>query len=159
MSLPPFSRLAELTATACTGLTAGAMGYISIIEAPARSNLAPLEQLHHWRTSFTPAIAFFRPTGMALVPTLVACGYATSNPLYYAAALPFGLLGPFTGAAISNTNTRLLEFPLPLDKTSEREVVMLVDKWRRRHNVRVVMAATGFATALYAVSISLSKNM
>lgn len=150
---PLYVRGLEVGVTALAGLTAGAMSYITLIEAPARAKLSPSEQLLHWRTTFIPAGSLFKPLGMALVPALAACAHVTGKHLYYAAALPFAGLAPFTILAISSTNQALLKSDAPASKAAEDKISNLVSVWATRHAVRVVMVVSGFGMALGACAL------
>lgn len=153
MTNPLYVRGLEVGVTSLAGLIAGAMSYITLIEAPARAKLSPSEQLLHWRTSFIPAAAFFKPIGMAMVPALAACAHVTGKHLYYAAAIPFGALGPFTSLAIASTNQALLESDAPASKAAEDKITTLVSVWATRHAVRVLMVVSGFGMAMGACAL------
>lgn len=147
-----------LAGTAFAGLIAGGTLYISVIEAPARKALPTSQQLAHWRTTFPRAGGFFKPAGMALVPILCATAYVTENMVFYAAAVPFGMMGPFTALTIASVNTRLLTIGEEEAAADEgKEVVQLIETWRLRHAIRSVMTSTGFLICLYGIS-TLNRN-
>ena len=151
-------RLFEIFTTSALALNTGCMAYITIIEAPSRAQLSPPQRLLHWRTTFTNAMNFFKPLGGILVPVVLSCAVITGKQLYYFAAVPFGLLGPFTATQISPTNTRLLEMPIPEDGSEEAaEVIKLTNKWARLHSVRVAMSFAGFAAAMWACTTVVGK--
>lgn len=152
--LPPGDKpLLPLAATALAGLTAGGALYITLVEAPARKALPPSQQLKHWRTTFPRAMGVFKPAGIALVPTLCATAYVTEKSAFYAAAVPFALMAPFTKLTIADINARLLGMGEDEAQAEDgKEVVELVETWRQRHAVRTCLTATGFAISLYAIS-------
>lgn len=147
-----------LVGTGFAGLVTGGMGYISLVEAPGRSELPAADQLRQWRSTFPRAMGIFKPAGMMLVPALASVAYVAGNPFFYAAAVPFGLLGPFTAATIAPINDRLLTMS-EADAASDdgAEVKQLVAQWASRHAVRSAMAFTGFAMCLVAVARQLSR--
>lgn len=147
---PRYAHGLEVAVTAITGLTAGAMGYITIIDCPARAKLAPPDQLISWRAMFEPSGAFFKPMGMALVPALAVCAQVTDNKLYYVAAVPFAILGPFTALAIAPTNNTLLESETPASPEAGEKISSLVNGWAKLHAVRSALVLSSFAVAITA---------
>lgn len=152
--MPIPNQLLEAVATGAAGMVAGAMAYITVIDAPARGKLSSQDQLKHWQTAFPPAGAFFKPAGLLLVPILSATAYVTEKPAYYGGAVAFGTLAPFTVIAIAPTNKRLLSMKEPADQQEEQEVVDLVKRWAQRHAVRVVCVTAGFGLCLYGYGTS-----
>lgn len=152
------SRLFEIAVTAVVGFNCGCISYIVIIEAPGRATLSASNQVKQWRSTFTRASNFFKPLGLMLVPALLSCAYVTGKPLYYLAALPHGLLAPFTAVKIAPTNTRLLEMSLPEDGSDEAgEAEQLISTWAKLHKVRVAMCFAGYAAAFWACTVIKSK--
>lgn len=85
--------------------------------------------------------------------TLSAAAYVASTPLLYAAAFPFGLLGPFTALTLVRVNERLLTISDDeVRRDGGEEVRELLAKWARRHAVRSAMASIGFGISMLAVS-------
>lgn len=139
-----YTRFLELGVTVATGLTAGGMSYITFVEAPCRGKLSAADQVHHFRTTFNRAMAVFKPAGIVLVPSLIVCARMTGKSLYYAAALPFATLAPFTALTIAPIFKELLTCPSPANPKEEEDVKALVSTWAKRHAVRTFLAISGF---------------
>lgn len=151
-------RLFEILTTSTVALHTGCIAYITIIEAPSRATLSGPQQLRHWRTTFTNAMNLFKPLGLILFPTLLSCAAITGKQLYYVAAVPFALLGPFTISKIVPINTRLLNMPMPEEGSEEAgDVIKLTTKWARLHSVRVAMSVVGFTAAIWTCTTIVGK--
>jgi hypothetical protein len=138
--------LLELLATACAGLFAGAAGYVSFVEHPARLECGTELALTQFAPSYRRATvmqASLAATGMLAAVAAWAQGRGTPvlvGGLLLGAAIPFTLL------IILPTNRRLLA--PDLDRRSP-EAAVLLRRWGRLHAVRSVSSTIGFGVLLW----------
>jgi Domain of unknown function (DUF1772) len=139
--------LAEVLATFCCSLFAGAAVYITLVEHPARMECGPEVAA----TEFPPS---YRRAAM-LQASLAIPGFLLSlwawiggASLWWAiAGILLGLVAPFTLLVILPVNTKLLE--PTLDKRSE-EAAQLLSHWGRLHAVRSVLSVLALLIFLSA---------
>lgn len=148
-----------LAVTTFTGLIAGGMLCITVVEAPGRATLPAPAQLQQWRSTFPRAKSLFKTAGIALVPSLCTAAYASQHRLLYAAAAPFAMIAPFTAAFMNSTNERLLTISdADVEKDDGKEVLSLVSTWASLHSVRSALAFTGFAICIGAIGSRLASS-
>ncbi len=133
--------VAEVLATFCCGLFAGAAVYINLVEHPAR--LACGTELA--ATEFPPS--YRRATRMQ--GSLANLGFGLSvlawvqgaSGRWLVGGILLGAVVPFTLIVITPVNKRLLD-PM-LDKRSA-EVAQLLSRWGRLHAVRSFLSVLAF---------------
>ncbi len=141
--------VAELLATACAGLFAGAAIYISLVEHPARLECGSALALREFGPSYRRA---------AVMQALLAfVGFAAGTAAWLRGASPWWLVGglflgaviPFTLVVIFPTNERLLD--PTLDPTGA-EADALLRRWGRLHGVRSLSSLVAFLILLAAAA-------
>ena len=136
---------AELIATLCAALFAGASVYINLVEHPARMSLG-VEAAHaEWAPSYRRATVM--QASLAVVGALaaiVAWG-AGSGLAWLAGGLALGAVVPFTLVVIFPTNRELLD---PRTAPDLRRVGVLLARWNRLHAVRSALSLAALALFL-----------
>jgi uncharacterized membrane protein len=138
---PHLPMLAELIATLCAGLFAGAAIYITLVEHPARLECGTALAATEFGPSYRRAT--FMQASLAAVGFLAALlAWAQgAGPAVLFGGIVLGLVIPFTLIVILPTNKRLLD--PTLDRGSP-EAAALLERWGRLHAVRTVASAVAF---------------
>lgn len=120
--------LAELIATLCAGLFAGAAIYITLVEHPARLECGTALAATEFGPSYRRATIM--QASLAAVGLLAALAAWTqgAGPAVLLGGIVLGLVIPFTLIVILPTNTRLLD--PTLDRGSP-EAAALLERWGR----------------------------
>jgi hypothetical protein len=123
-------------------LFAGAALYISLVEHPARLELADGPLLAQWQPSYKRALPIQSGLAVAGGAVGLVVGYLSADWRWFAGSILLLANWPFTLFVIMPVNKRLMAMP-------QREVgaesrAMLVE-WGKLHNIR---SALGTATAL-----------
>src|SRR5262245_8543767 len=142
--------LAELIATLCAGLFAGAAIYITFVEHPARLECGIVVAV----TEFAPS--YRRATVMQA--SLAAAGFIAAavawvqgrGAVVLVAGVMLGLVIPFTLLVILPTNTRLLD---PALERGSGEAAALLVRWGRLHAVRSLLSAVAFGMLAWHLAV------
>ena len=137
-------QVAQLFATFCCTIFAGAAVYINLVEHPARMGCATTLAATVWAPSYKRATVMQASLAILSVLAGVAVWFFGGELLWLAGAVLIGLVVPFTFIVILPTNNRLLEPGRDLASTETRE---LLEKWGRLHAVRSGLSL--FAASVY----------
>jgi hypothetical protein len=138
-----------IVALLCAALFAGAAGYISLVEHPARLVLDDAPLLAQWQPSYSRALPI--QSGLAIaggVSGLAVC-YMSGEWLW---ALGSGLLlanWPFTLLAIMPTNKQLKAIA-PIQAGPVSRALLLT--WGKLHNVRSVLGAAAMLVFAFGLA-------
>lgn len=142
-------RILSVIAVLAAALFAGAALYINIAEQPARLTLDTRSAVAQWAPSYLRATWMQAP--LALVSLL--CGVAVwlmgGGVGWLMAAVPIGLVVPFTFLAIMPTNKSLLAQGRDLESPDTRA---LLERWGRLHAVRTVLSLAATVQYLWLLS-------
>lgn len=138
---------AEMLATLCCSLFAGAAVYINLVEHPARMECGPEVAMTEFPASYR------RATPMQV--TLAILGFVLSVAAWIGGASLQWLVGgvvlvavvPFTLIVIMPVNRRLLE---PTLNTRSPEAAQLLARWGRLHAVRSILSVLALLVFLVA---------
>ena len=143
--------LFAIIALTSAALFAGAAGYISLVEHPARLLLGDEPLLAQWQPSYAKALPI--QSGLAILGGVcgLAAWYFSDQWLWIAGSIV--LLGnwPFTIIAIMPTNKRLKAVP-PIQAGPDTRALLL--SWGRLHDVRSLFGLT--STLLFASALMLN---
>lgn len=133
-----------LAALICTTLFAGAAGYISLVEHPARLRLADGPALTQWSPSYSKALPL--QSGLAILGGIagIIVWYKTGIWLFLAGSVILLANWPFTLLWIMPTNKRLKV----IEPGAESRALLV--KWGGLHSVRTVLGSA--ATLLFAAA-------
>lgn len=139
--------MAELIATICAGLFAGAAVYISAVQHPAALALGPAFAVQFFGTMYPRAAAMQAP--LAVVGSVAAlwCWWSGGGRLWLLGGALLGFVVPFTLLVMMATNNRL-QSP-ELDPSSSPAAALLAT-WARLHAVRSVTSSLAFLIFLTA---------
>ena len=142
--MSPFAIIA-LTSAA---LFAGAAGYISMVEHPARLLLDDEPLLAQWQPSYAKALPI--QSGLAILGGVcgLAAWYLSGRWFWIAGSIVLLANWPFTIIAIMPTNKRL-QAVRPAQAGQETRAMLL--SWGRLHNVRSLLGLT--STLLFAMAM------
>jgi uncharacterized membrane protein len=135
--VPQILQLAEMLATLCCALFAGAALYVNLVEHPARMECG----MQLAATQFAPS--YRRATRLQALLAIIGSLSATlvwicgGSVAWLCGAVLFFSVVPFTLLVVLPTNKRLLDPSLNL--TSEQACALLV-RWGRLHAVRTVVS-------------------
>lgn len=138
-----------LAALVLAALFAGAALYISLVEHPARLQLADGPLLAEWQPSYKRALPI--QAGLAVVggaAGLIAW-YQTREWQWLAGALTLLANWPFTLVALMPTNKRLLAMPIAAAGQESRALLV---RWGALHAVRSVLGALAVLLLAWAVA-------
>ena len=137
--------LFAIVALTSAALFAGAAGYISLVEHPARLLLSDEPLVAQWQPSYAKALPI--QSGLAIVGGIcgLAAWYLSGQWLWIAGSI--AILGnwPFTLVAIMPTNKRIQAV---VPKHAGPETRALLVAWGRLHDVRSLLGLT--STLLFA---------
>jgi hypothetical protein len=144
--------LLPILALVSAALFAGAAGYITLVEHPARLRLEDRPLLAQWQPSYSRALPI--QSGLAIVGGLsgLASWYLFGDWLWIVGSLVLLANWPFTLLGIMPTNKRLKAIA-PESASFESRALLVA--WGKLHNVRSVLGLASmmlFAWALAAVS-------
>lgn len=136
--------LAQLLATLCAALFAGAAIYMNLVEHPARMGCDTRTAATVWAPSYKRGTLMQAP--LAIVSFLAGVGVWASGGdwLWALGALLIGAVVPFTFIAIMPTNNQLLAPGRDLGSIETRS---LLERWARLHAARSALGL--MATALF----------
>jgi hypothetical protein len=137
--------LAELIATLCAGLFAGAAIYITFVEHPARLECGTALAATEFGPSYRRATIMQASLAAVGLIAALAAWLQGAGPAVLLGGILLGLVIPFTLIVIMPTNKRLLD--PRLDRGSSEAAVLLA-RWGRLHAVR--SAASGIAFGVLA---------
>jgi Domain of unknown function (DUF1772) len=133
--------LAELIATLCAGLFAGAAIYITLVEHPARLECGTTLAATQFGPSYRRATVMQASlAAVGLLAALAAWAQGAGGAVLVGGVL-LGLVIPFTLIVILPTNKRLLD--PSLDRGSP-EAAALLRRWGHLHAVRSVASGIAF---------------
>lgn len=138
-----------LAALVLAALFAGSALYISLVEHPARLQLADGPLLAEWQPSYKRALPI--QAGLAVVggaAGLIAW-YQTREWQWLAGALTLLANWPFTLVALMPTNKRLLAMPIAAAGQESRALLV---RWGALHAVRSVLGALAVLLLAWAVA-------
>lgn len=137
--------LFAIVALTSAAMFAGAAGYISLVEHPARLLLSDEPLVAQWQPSYAKALPI--QSGLAIVGGIcgLAAWYLSGQWLWVAGSI--AILGnwPFTLVAIMPTNKRIQAV---VPKQAGPETRALLIAWGRLHEVRSLLGLT--STLLFA---------
>ena len=133
--------LAELIATLCAGLFAGAAIYITFVEHPARLECGTLVAATEFGPSYRRATIMQASLAAVGLLAALAAWVQGAGPAVLLGGILLGLVIPFTLIIILPTNKRLLD--ATLDRGSP-EAAALLERWGRLHAVRSVASGLAF---------------
>jgi uncharacterized membrane protein len=137
--------IAEIVATACAGLFAGAAVYISVVEYPAVIEVGSATAVRFFAAMYPRASVMQAP--LALVGSIAAllCWWGGGGRLWLLGALLLAFAIPFTLVVMMPTNDRLQS--AALDPASQ-EAADLLSRWARLHAIRSVTSSVAFLVFL-----------
>jgi Domain of unknown function (DUF1772) len=138
--------IAELLATLCAGLFAGAAIYISLVEHPARLECGTELAATEFGPSYRRATKMQVPLAAVGFLAALADWLADRDLLALIGGVLLGAVIPFTLLVILPTNQRLLEPSLP---RGSGEAARLLQRWGRLHAVRSGMSGSAFVVLLW----------
>ena len=143
--------IAELIATLCAGLFAGAAVYITLVEHPARLECGTALAATEFGPSYRRAtIMQASLAAVGLLAALAAWAQGAGFVVLFGGLL-LGVVIPFTLIVILPTNRRLLD--PALDKGSP-EAAALLARWGRLHAVRSVASAVAFGLLAWDLAVA-----
>ena len=136
---------AQLIATLCAAIFAGAALYINLVEHPARMSLGVAAALAEWRPAYQRATMMQAPLAIVGLVAGVAAWAIGSGAMWLVGGLLLGTVVPFTLLVIFPTNRQLLD---PATATDPTRVRVLLDRWNRLHAVRSALAVAALLVFL-----------
>src|SRR6185503_8195494 len=124
---------AQLIATLCAAIFAGAALYINLVEHPARMSLGVAAALAEWRPAYQRATMMQAPLAIIGLIAGVTAWAMGAGAMWLVGALLLGTVVPFTLLVTFPTNRQLLDPAVATDLTRAR---VLLDRWNRLHAVR-----------------------
>ena len=137
--------LFAIVALTSAALFAGAAGYISLVDPPARLLLSDEPLVAQWQPSYAKALPI--QSGLAILGGIcgLAAWYLSGQWLWIAGSLVILGNWPFTLVAIMPTNKRIQAV---VPKHAGPETRALLVAWGRLHDVRSLLGLT--STLLFA---------
>ena len=135
---------AQLFATLCCTLFAGAAIYISLVEHPARMGCDTKTAATVWAPSYKRGTTMQAPLAVLSFLSGVMASLLGGGIMWLVGAVLIGSVVPFTFIEIMPTNHRLL---LPGRDLASVETRALLEKWGRLHAVRSALSLA--ASVLY----------
>jgi hypothetical protein len=132
---------AELIATLCAGLFAGAAVYITFVEHPARLECGTAAAVTEFAPSYRRATVMQASLAAAGFLAAVAAWVQGRGLVVLVAGVMLGVVIPFTLIVILPTNNRLLD---PAFDRGSSEAAALLARWGRLHAVRSLLSAAAF---------------
>jgi hypothetical protein len=139
---------AQLIATLCAAIFAGAALYINLVEHPARMSLGVAAALAEWRPAYQRATMMQAPLAIIGLIAGVTAWAMGAGAMWLVGALLLGTVVPFTLLVTFPTNRQLLDPAVATDLTRAR---VLLDRWNRLHAVR---SALGVAALLVFLTVA-----
>jgi len=139
---------AQLIATLCAAIFAGAALYINLVEHPARMSLGVAAALAEWRPAYQRATMMQAPLAIIGLIAGVTAWAMGAGAMWLVGALLLGTVVPFTLLVTFPTNRQLLDPAVATDLTRAR---LLLDRWNRLHAVR---SALGVAALLVFLTVA-----
>jgi uncharacterized membrane protein len=133
--------LAELIATLCAGLFAGAAIYITFVEHPARLECGTALAATQFGPSYRRATVMQASLAAVGLLAALAAWVRGAGVAVLIGGILLGLVIPFTLVVVLPTNKRLLD--PALDRASP-EAAALLARWGRLHAVRSVASVVAF---------------
>jgi hypothetical protein len=133
--------LAELIATLCAGLFAGAAIYITLVEHPARLECGTSLAATQFGPSYRRATIMQASLAAVGFLAALAAWAQGAGPAVLLGGMVLGLVIPFTLIVILPTNRRLLD---PTLDRGSLEAAALLERWGRLHAVRSVASGVAF---------------
>lgn len=140
-----------IIALTCAALFTGAAGYITLVEHPARLQLADGPLLAQWKPSYDRALPI--QSGLAIAGGLSGMGawYLSGHLLWVLGSLVLLANWPFTLLAIMPTNKRLKIIGLEEAGPASRSLLM---SWGKLHSVRSVLGVASTVTFAAALTVT-----
>ena len=138
---------AQLIATLCAAIFAGAALYINLVEHPARMSLGVAAALAEWRPAYQRATMMQAPLAIIGLIAGVTAWAMGAGAMWLVGALLLGTVVPFTLLVTFPTNRQLLDPAVATDLT---RACVLLDRWNRLHAVR---SALGVAALLVFLTV------
>ena len=139
---------AQLIATLCAAIFAGAALYINLVEHPTRMSLGVAAALAEWRPAYQRATMMQAPLAIIGLIAGVTAWAMGAGAMWLVGALLLGTVVPFTLLVTFPTNRQLLDPAVATDLTRAR---VLLDRWNRLHAVR---SALGVAALLVFLTVA-----
>lgn len=139
----------SIAALVCAALFAGAAGYISLVEHPARLRLEDAPLLAQWQPSYNRALPIQSGLAVAGGAAGLAAWYMSDEWLWALGSAALLANWPFTLWAIMPTNSRLKAIT-PNEAGLESRKLLLT--WGKLHNVRSGLGCA--AMLIFAVALA-----
>lgn len=133
--------IAEIIATVCAGIFAGAAVYISLVEYPAVVDLGTAVAVRFFAAMYPRASVMQAPLAVVGAIAAILCWWGGGGRLWLLGALFLAFVVPFTLVVMMPTNDRLQS--AALDPASQ-EASDLLSRWARLHAVRSVTSCVAF---------------
>lgn len=143
--------LIAIIALICAALFTGAAGYITLVEHPARLELADGPLLAQWKPSYERALPIQSALAIAGGISGLAAWYLSGTLLWVFGSLALLANWPFTLLAIMPTNKRL---KMILPKEAGPATRSLLVSWGKLHSVRSMLGAV--STVLFAAALAVT---
>ena len=137
---------AQVVATLCAALFAGAALYINVAEHPARMALDTRHAALQWAASYARATWMQAPLALLSFLAGTTAWLMGAGAAWLIAALLIGAVVPFTFVVILPTNHALLD---PDRDLASPETRALLERWARLHSTRSALSLA--ATVAYLV--------
>lgn len=140
-----------IVALVCATLFTGAAGYITLVEHPARLELADAPLLAQWKPSYDRALPI--QSGLAVAGGIAGIGawHLSGNLFWVFGSLMLLANWPFTLLAIMPTNRQLKA--IGPEQVGPATRALLVS-WGKLHNIRSVLGAV--STMLFGLALATS---
>ncbi|VXC37263.1 DUF1772 domain-containing protein [Sphingomonas sp. 8AM] len=141
-----------IIALTCAALFTGAAGYITLVEHPARLQLADGPLLAQWKPSYDRALPI--QSGLAIAGGLSGMGawYLSGAVLWVMGSLILLANWPFTLLAIMPTNKRLKMIE-PEDAGPTTRALLVL--WGKLHAIRSVLGVVSMV--LFAAALAVTR--
>ena len=138
----------SIAALVFAALFAGAALYISLVEHPARLELADGPLLAQWQPSYKRALPIQSGLAVAGGSAGLIAGYFSADWRWFAGSILLLANWPFTLLIIMPVNKRLMAMP---EREAGAESRTMLVQWGKLHNIRSALGAAAamlFAWAL-----------
>ncbi len=133
--------MAQVLATLCSGLFAGAAAYVTVAQVPALQSCGIDLAARVFPPTYRRAAAMQAPLALVGVIAGLVAWWSTRHVTTLVAALLLGSVVPYTGFVVMRVNKRLLA--PDLDVTSSA-TAQLLSQWGRLHSVRTLLGVVAF---------------
>ena len=156
MSLINNKLLTATLATACSGLCAGALSFLSFVDV--RSFLHHIANkkadvvVAHFQVWSSNACEFMVPLIASNIISHATAYFFTQDPLWIATGAILGLIGPYTTVFLGEDIEKLRCC------SSKQEVDSTVKRFCTLHHMRLIMATAGFGMSLFGMGKQFERS-